>query len=129
MRLRGVPGDFRCTVATPSSLVLPTPVWLKVPSLSWTTTPFHRTPQGPQWWPTGCRIPWAQVNRPTPPPPTRCGMQMLFANLDPVKIKAAEQHSQTNKLFSDIAIGAFHGDTRNPPWMSSMGSIPPTPRG
>ena len=62
VRLRGVPGDLRCTVAVPSSLVLPTPVLSEVPSLSWPTTPFHRAPQGPQRWPTGCWIPWAQAN-------------------------------------------------------------------
>ena len=45
-----------------SSLVLPTPVLSEIPSLAWPTIPFHRAPQGPQWWPAGCWIPWAQTN-------------------------------------------------------------------
>ena len=60
----GVPGDLRCTVTAPSSLVLPTPVFSEVPSLAWPTIPFQRAPQGPHRWPTGCWIPWAQTNPP-----------------------------------------------------------------
>ena len=47
-RLHGVPGDLRCTVTAPSSLVLPTRVLSEVPSVAWPTIPFHRAPQGPQ---------------------------------------------------------------------------------
>ena len=47
MCLHGVPGNLRCPVAAPSSLVLPTPVLSEVPSLSLPTTPFHRASQGP----------------------------------------------------------------------------------
>ena len=45
------PGDLRCTVTAPSSLVLPTPVLLEVPSLAWPTIPFHSPPSPP---PTSC---------------------------------------------------------------------------
>ena len=56
------PGALRSTVTAPSSLVLPTAVLSRVPSLAWPTIPFHGAPQGPQRWPTGCWIPWAQTN-------------------------------------------------------------------
>ena len=63
MRLRDVLGGLLYTVVTLPSSVLPTPVLSEVPSLSLTTTPFHSVPQWPQWWPTGCWIPWAQATK------------------------------------------------------------------
>ena len=62
-RLRGGKGGLRRAVPAPLSLVLPTPVLSEVPSRSWPNRHFHRAPQGPQWWHTGCRIPWALANR------------------------------------------------------------------
>ena len=56
---------------------------------------------------------WRERPGPTPqttsaaPPPPRCGMQMLNADLYAARHKAAEHRSQNKKLFSDIAMGAF----------------------
>ena len=67
MRLRGVPGELRCTVAAPSSVVLPTPLLSEVPFLA-----HHSFTQGApgapvvaHWVPDHLR---ALTDPPLPPP-------------------------------------------------------------
>ena len=55
---------------------------------------------------------------PPPPPSVGCTSGMLPS----AKHKAAEQQNQNKKLISDIVIGAFRCDKRNPPWHTSMGA-------